>query len=269
MLKRRVIPVLLLKNGLIVRSELFRHHQIIGDPTTQLRRYNQWQVDELVYLDISREGDYDVRRSDAQIATSGDVTFLDIIEEISRHSFMPLTVGGRIRTRQDIRARLERGADKVTLNTIAHDDPEFITAATTRFGSQCIVASIDVRRDEDGHCEVYRGGHQPTGKDPVAWAREVERRGAGEILLNSIDRDGTGRGYDIDLISAVCDAVRIPVIALGGVGDWSHMRTCLNDTRVAAVAAANKFHFTEMSYRQAKHILMKSELPVRRPIAQP
>jgi len=266
MYKKRIIPVLLLKNGLIVRSELFTYHQIIGDPTTQLRRYNQWQVDELIYIDISREGDYDVRRSDAHIATSGKGHILDIIQEISRNCFMPLTFGGRIRSLDDIRLRLEHGADKVSINTVAHDEPSFIRSASAIFGSQCIVVSIDVKRDEHGRCEVYQGGHHATGKDPVAWAREVEELGAGEILLNSIDRDGTAKGYDIRLVQAVSDAVQIPVIAMGGVGHWMHMKKCLQETQASAVAAANKFHFTEMSYRQAKDYLLKADIQVRRPL---
>jgi len=266
MYKKRIIPVLLLKSGLIVRSEIFKYHQIIGDPTTQLRRYNKWQVDELIYIDISQDSDYDVRRSDASIATAGKMSLLDIIEEIAKSCFMPLTFGGRIRTLEDVRARLERGADKVCINTMAHDSPAFVSEASRRFGSQCIVVSIDVLRHASGEHEVFRGGREGTGKSPVAWALEVERLGAGEILLNSIDRDGTAKGYDIELVRDVAASVRVPVIALGGVGHWRHMQACLTSTRASAVAAANKFHFTEMSYRQAKDYLLKSGAEARRPI---
>ena len=266
MYKKRVIPVLLLKNGLIVRSELFKHHQIIGDPTTQLKRYNKWQVDELIYIDISQDDDYDVRRSDAKISTSGKVQILDIIQEVSKSCFMPLTFGGRIRTLEDIRARLGHGADKVSINTITHDDPNFVTRASTKFGSQCIVVSIDVKRHRSGECEVFKGGHIPTRKNPVIWAQEVERHGAGEILLNSIDRDGTAKGYDVELIEDVSESVNIPVIAMGGVGHWKHMACCLSKTRASAVAAANKFHFTEMSYHRAKEYLEKGGFEIRNPI---
>lgn len=265
MLKTRVIPVLLLKNGLIVRSESFKYHQIIGDPTTQLRRYDSWQVDELIYLDISQVDAYDVRRSDAKIATSGKTNVLDIISEIAKVCFVPLTFGGRIRSLQDIRDRLDRGADKVTLNTLAHNEPNLVSRASNMFGSQCIVISIDAYRLEDGTYEVYRGGRRATGVDPVAWAKEMERQGAGEILLNSMNRDGVACGYDLSLVKNVSDAVSVPVIALGGVGHWKHMAACLQETRVAAVAAANKFHFTEMSYRQAKDFLLANDCVIRSP----
>jgi len=264
MLKRRICTVLLIKNGLIVRSELFKHHQVIGDPTTQLQRYDRWQVDELIYLDISRTDKLDVRRNDAQISTSGMIDILDIIREISKNCFVPLTIGGRIRTLGDIRARLELGADKISINTVSHDDPSFISKAAERFGSQCIMVSVDVRSNL-GYREVVTGGTIATGRDPITWVQEVESRGAGEILLNSVDRDGTGKGCDLSLIEEVCNSVDIPVIAMGGVGEWSHMRECLERTNVSAVAAANKFHFTEMSYLQAKRELLKSTIPIRRP----
>lgn len=265
MYKKRVIPVLLLKHGLIVRSESFFHHQLIGDPVTQLKRYDQWQVDELIYLDISEMDEYDVGRNDASIATWGKKDIRAIVSEIARHSFMPLTFGGRIRTLQDVRERLESGADKVTLNTQAVDTPEIVTEASGRFGSQCIVVSIDVKSTEAGW-EVYKGGRTPTGMDPVVWAMEMEKRGAGEILLNSMDRDGVGTGYDLGLLDAVVSSLSIPVIALGGVGHWSHMVQALQKTNVSAVAAANKFHFTEMSYAQAKKYLLKHELSIRIPL---
>ncbi len=264
--KKRVIPVLLLKNGVIVRSELFKYHQIIGDPTTQVKRYNNWQVDELIYIDISLQDHYDVRRNDAKIATSEKTEILGIIQEISKRCFMPLTFGGRIRTLEDIRVRLTQGADKISINTVTHDDPNFVASAAERFGSQCIVVSVDALRAADGTYEVYAGGHVPTGKDPVSWAQEVERCGAGEILLNSIDRDGTAKGYDIELIRAVAESVQIPVIALGGVGHWKHMADCLAQTDVSAVAAANKFHFSEMSYLQAKQYLQKTCSDIRKPV---
>ena len=264
MLKTRLIPVLLLKNGLIVRSEGFTYHQIIGDATTQLERYNSWGVDELIYLDISREEVYDVRREDAKIKTQGRATILEIITVVSKSCFMPLTFGGRIRTLEDIRGRLERGADKVTLNTGAVEDPGFITEAANTFGNQCIVVSIDVKRAPDGRDKVFtHGGRRETDHDPVAWARAAEARGAGEILLNSIDRDGTATGYDLELIQRVADAVQIPVIACGGVGQPSHFAEGAFTGRASALAAANIFHFTELSYKRAKRHLAKAGLDVR------
>jgi cyclase len=265
MLKSRVIPVLLLKNGLIIRSEIFKYHQIIGDPTTQLERYNKWNVDELIYIDISTDDNYDVRRSDAKISTSESKNILDIISEISRVCFVPLTFGGRIRTMDDIRKRLQRGADKITLNTAAIENPEFITESANAFGSQCIVVSIDVKSREDGSYEVFKGGREVTGLDPTEWAVKVAELGAGEILLNSIDRDGTAKGYDLELINSVAEKVDIPVIAMGGVGHWMHMRKCLESTNCAAVAAANIFNFTEMSYIQSKKYLLKHNQNVRKP----
>lgn len=264
-LKTRIIPCLLLKNGLIVRSEAFKYHQIIGDPISQLTRYNQWSVDELIYLDISVDDTYDVRRSDARIETTGKQNFVEIVSEISRHCFVPLTVGGRIRSLDDMRERFANGADKIVINTLALEQPDMITRAAEAFGSQAVVISIDVRRETDGSCDVMSGGRKPTGIDPVAWAREVERRGAGEILVNSVDRDGTGKGYDIPLVRAVVEATTIPVIAMGGCGRWRHMQDVLEQARPAAVAAANIFHFTELSYKEAKKVLSKSGVPIRFP----
>jgi cyclase len=265
-LKTRIIPCLLLKNGLIVRSESFKYHQIIGDPTSQLSRYNQWSVDELIFLDISVDDEYDVRRSDARIETAGKRTILEIVAEISRHCFVPLTVGGRIRSIDDMRQRFANGADKITINTLAIDAPMMITEAAKAFGSQAVVISIDVKRAEEGY-RVMRGGRELTDLDPMAWAQEVERRGAGEILLNSTDRDGTAQGYDLDLIHSVVQATQIPVVAIGGCGHWRHMVELAQKAAPAALAAANIFHFTEMSYKQAKKYLGDRGVPIRIPNA--
>ena len=268
-LKTRLIPCLLLKNGLIIRSEKFKYHQIIGDPITQLGRYNSWLADEVVYLDITREGDYDVRRDDAKIATQNKRTILEIIEEISKVSFMPLTFGGRIRTTDDIRDRLRSGADKVTINTAAVERPNFIAESARVFGSQCIIVSIDVLRHPNGSCEVFtHGGKQATGLDPVRWAAEAARVGAGEIFLNSIDRDGTASGYDIELVASVSDAVPIPVIACGGAGSFEHFVDVIEKGHASAASAANLFHFTEFSYKNAKKHMQKVGMNVRSPYAE-
>jgi cyclase len=261
-LKTRLIPCLLLKNGLLVRSEEFSLHQIVGNPIHQVERFNAWAVDELIYIDITREGAYDMRRDDHKIKDKTEL--VDIIEEISRTCFMPLTFGGGIRSIEDIRTRLAHGADKVTVNSQAVDTPEFITEAARRFGSQAIIVSIDARKHGDGEWEVFtRWGRDATGLGPVEWAREAERRGAGEIFLNSIDRDGMAGGYDLPLIRAVSDATRIPVIACGGVGRFSHLVAGVTEGRASAVSAANIFHFTEHSTLRAKKVLAEAGVDVR------
>ena len=190
----RLIVCLLLKNGLIVRSQLFRTHQIIGTPLSTVRRLSYWNVDELVLLDISEEDYHDMRRDDLQMRYKGTST-IDILRQVSEVCFMPLAFGGRIRSLEDMRARLEAGADKCVINTQAVATPELIEQGAKQFGSQCIVVSIDACRHEDGRLEVFtEGGTKPTGLDPAELAKEVERLGAGEIFLNSIDRDGTGNG---------------------------------------------------------------------------
>jgi cyclase len=262
MLKTRLIPCLLLKNGLLVRSEEFSFHQIVGNPVQQVERFNSWAVDELVYIDITREGEYDMRRDDHKV--KGRASLLEIIEDVSRTCFMPLTFGGGIRTVEDIRARLAHGADKVTINTMAFEEPEFITDAAKLFGSQAIVVSVDARREGEGEWEVRtRWGKHATGRDVVSWVQEAERRGAGEIFLNSIDRDGMAEGYDIPLIRAVTGATRIPVIACGGVGRFEHLVAGAVEGGASAVSAANIFHFTEHSTLRAKKVLLDAGVDVR------
>lgn len=265
-LKTRLIPCLLLKNGLIVRSEKFKYHQFIGDPITQLGRYNQWLADEVIYLDISRTEGYDARRQDTKIATQDKHTIEEIIRVISKTSFMPLTFGGRIRTIDDIRLRLQCGADKVTINTQALETPEFIAEAARTFGRQCIVVSIDVKEHEDGRYEVYaQWGTRPTGRDPVTWAKDAEKLGAGEIFLNSVDRDGTAVGYDLELIRTVSESTSIPVIACGGVGKFQDFVDGIRIGKASAAAAANIFHFTELSYKNAKKHMHAAGIEVRMP----
>jgi cyclase len=261
MLKTRLIPCLLLKNGLLVRSEEFSLHQIVGNPIHQVERLNAWTVDELIYIDITREGEYDLGRDDNKIKGTDDI--VELVEQIARECFMPLTFGGRIRTIDDIRARISNGADKVTVNTQAVEAPEFIEEAARTFGSQAIVASIDVKQHGEGQWEVFtRGGAHATGLDVVEWAREVEARGAGEIFLNSIDRDGMGSGYDLPLIEAVAAVTTIPVIACGGVGTFKHLVDGVR-AGASAVSAANIFHFTEHSTQRAKRTLADAGVDVR------
>ncbi len=263
MISHRLIPVLLLKNGLIVRSQLFKTHQIIGNPVNTVRRFSNWNVDELVLLDISDEDYHDLRRDDLQVQYKGTST-LDVLRQISDVCFMPLAFGGRICSVDDMRERLAVGADKCVINTCAVQTPKIIEEGAQLFGSQCIVVSIDVCRNNNGQLEVYtHGGSKATGLDPVGWAKRVEELGAGEIFLNSIDRDGLGCGYDIDLIKRVCDAVAIPVIACGGVGAYDHFPTAITEGGASAAAAANIFHFFELSYPYAKKACLDADVPMR------
>ena len=261
MLKHRLIPVLLLQNGLLVRSQEFRIHQIIGNPIHEVKRFNEWGVDEIIYLDISRDDDYDLRREDHKVR--GLSNPMEILEAVSATCFVPLTWGGRIRTLDDIRSRISHGADKVTLNTAAFRTPELIGEAARIFGSQAVVVSIDAQRSPSGGWLVFTdGGREATGLEPAPWARRVEECGAGEILIQSIDRDGTGTGYDLDLIRSVAEAVSIPVIALGGIGGYEQYAAGIR-AGASAVAAANIWHFKELSDLGGKRALKKAGIDIR------
>ena len=259
MLKKRLIPVLLLRDGQLVRGEAFSSYRVIGDPLCEAERFNQWNVDELVYLDIG--GSDAEGRQDTRVAVQGGI--LDVLDAVARTCFSPLTFGGGIRTVEDARERISRGADKVTLGTAAIANPALVAEVASVFGSQAVVVSIDARRFPNGYAEVFaRGGHEPTTLDPVDYAREVEQLGAGEILLTSIDRDGTGRGYDLDLIREVSSAVRIPVIACGGAGCYEDFAAGIA-AGASAVAAANIFHFQELADRRAKRAMRAAGIDVR------
>lgn len=248
-----------------MRSENFAIHQNLGNPVTQVERYNAWNVDELIYIDITPDDQYDTGRDDlGGYGFKNPDTILDIVRLVSKKTFMPLTFGGKIRTLEDIRKRLALGADKVTINTRALEDPDFITEAARDFGSQAIIVSMDVLRKDNGTYEVHgRHGSEPTGRKPEEWAKEAEAQGAGEIFLNSIDRDGTAKGYDLGLIQSVVAATTIPVIACGGVGKYSDFAAGLVEGGASAVAAGNIFHFKEMSYLLAKRELKRAGLNVR------
>src|SRR3989344_285174 len=262
MLKKRLIPCLFLKNGHLVRSENFSYHQLLGDPIAQVERINSWSADELIYIDISNDDYYDLRRDDKKTKSMGNI--YDIIERVSKTCFIPLTFGGNIKTIEDIKERLRRGADKVVINTIAFENTDFIGESAKVFGRQCIVVGIDVKINSKKEYEVYVGhGKISTGLHPVVWAREVEKRGAGEIFLNSIDRDGTAKGYDITLIKMIVDSVSIPVIACGGVGIFEHFIDGIKEGGVSAVSAGNIFNFTENSIIQAKKTLKNAGIDIR------
>ena len=263
MKKKRLIPVLLLRNGFLVQSKEFRRYQNLGNPITAVKRLSEWASDELIYLDITKDDQYELRRDD--LGHPNRHSFEEIIKDVSKVTFMPITVGGRIRTLQDIEQRLLWGADKIAINTEPLHKPAFIEEAAREFGSQCTVISIDAKLTEGRYVVMSGGGTQPTPYDPVEWARLVEQRGAGEILLNSIDRDGMKMGYDIELIGSVASAVSIPVIALGGVGEWAHFAEALQKTQADAVAAANIFHYIDQSVYLAKKCLYEQGCKVRPP----
>ncbi len=263
MKKKRLIPILLLKNGWLVQSRGFKRFQNLGNPITSVKRLSEWASDELIYLNISREEHYDIRREDQGYPNRK--TFLEIIEDVAKVTFMPITVGGRIRTLKDIETRLLLGADKVSINSKCFEDKKFILEAAKEFGSQCIVVSMDVKLIEGSYVVMSDCGSNATGYHPKEWAQIIESQGAGEILLNSIDRDGMKGGYDIELISLVADSVEIPVIACGGVGEWEHFAEALSKTKADAVAAANIFHYIDQSVYLAKKYLHDGGFPVRPP----
>ena len=252
MLKVRIMPTLLYKNLGLVKGERFDPWRRVGGAMQAIKVYNMREVDELVFLDITATNE-------------GRQPDFDLIDDLADECFMPLTVGGGVRDANDVQNLLKVGADKVSLNTIAVDAPDVVKTCAERYGSQCIVVSIDARREDDGRHQVYtHSASRPTGLDPVAVARQAEENGAGEILLTSIDRDGTMTGYDVDLINAVSRAVKVPVVASGGCGDYAHMKDALADGEASAVAAASIFHFTERTPAEAKAYLESCGFPVRR-----
>jgi len=252
MLKKRLIPSLLVRNGRIVQSRNFRHPQVIGNAYTAVDFFNAWAVDEIIILDVSPD-------------KSLRPKFLEIVEGLSKRCFVPLTVGGWLQTNEDIREVLNRGADKVCINTQVFKTPAFISEAANTFGSQCIVISIDVRGTTYESYEVYiEHAKTPTGVHPVDWTKQVQDLGAGEIYLTSVDRDGSMQGYDLDLMRAITGVAEIPVIAFGGVGEWQHMVEAVLEANVDAVSAANIFHYTEHSTKKAKEYLIDAGVDVRK-----
>ena len=253
MLTRRIIPCLDVTAGRVVKGVKFQELRDAGDPVESAKAYDAQGADELVFLDITASSD------ERQIMR-------DVVAATAEQCFMPLTVGGGLRNVADIEAMLRAGADKVSLNTAAIKDPELIRAAAERFGAQCIVVAIDAKREPDGRSwRVYtHGGRNPTELDAVAWARQAVELGAGEILLTSMDADGTKAGYDVALTRAVSDAVGVPVIASGGAGELSHFADVLEDGGASAVLAASLFHFGTLPVPQVKDYLATRGLPVRR-----
>lgn len=261
MLKTRLIPVLFLKNGLLVRSERFVDFRELGNPFHQLERLSDWSADELIYVDITRSGEHNLKRDDHMIKSMSNI--LEILREISKRCFMPLTFGGRIQTLAQVDEYIRNGADKVIVNTGAYLNPGLISQIEKKYGSQCVVVGIDVCVEKGTHIMYTNNGTTRVDDDPLEYARNVEQLGAGEIFLNSIDRDGMATGYDIEFIQKMVEAVSIPVIACGGAGTANDFVELMSKTNVAAVAAGNIFNFTEDAYQRAKKQLKKSNLPVR------
>ncbi len=248
---KRIIPCLDVTGGRVVKGTNFVNLHDAGDPVELAAFYDREGADELIFLDITASHE-------------GRKTVLDMVRRTAEEVFIPYTVGGGIGTLEDIRAMLTAGADKVSMNTAAVKNPLLITKASARFGSQCIVVAIDARSTEPGKWEVYiHGGRTPTGIDAVWWASEVERLGAGEIMLTSMDRDGTLDGYDIPLTRAISRAVHIPVIASGGVGNLDHIAQGLTAGEADAALAASIFHFGTYSIAETKQYLSQHNVPVR------
>lgn len=249
--KKRLIAALVVRDGIVVQSIGFKTYLPVGRPEIAARFFNDWGIDEIILLDITA-------------AAEGRVIDPAMVERVSHACFVPLTVGGGIRNVDDVRGLIQSGADKVSVNRLALDDLAEVSEATRVFGSQCIVASIDVRKTGPGGYHVFAAsGTRPTGLEPAAFAHELAAAGVGEILLNSIDLDGSKQGFDLDLIDRVAAAVNIPVIALGGAGHPAHFAAVLRRDNVSAAAAANLFHFTEHSVALVKSCLRNQGIDIR------
>jgi len=251
MLKSRIIPCLDVKDGRVVKGVQFENLRDAGDPVESALAYDRAGADELCFLDIT-----------ASHENRG--TILDVVRRTAEVAFMPLTVGGGVRAIDDIRNLLLAGADKVSINSAAVADRDFVRRASEKFGAQCVVVAIDAKQVEKGRWEIFtHGGRRPTGIDAFAYAKEVEALGAGEILLTSMDRDGSKSGFDLALTRAISDAVRIPVIASGGVGALDHLVEGVKQGHASAVLAASIFHFGEYTIRQAKERMCAAGIAVR------
>lgn len=253
MLAKRIIPCLDVDNGRVVKGVRFLDIKDAGDPVEIARRYDREGADELAFLDITASSD-------------NRDTMVHVVEQVAGEVFIPLTVGGGIRTLDDIRRMLNAGADKVSINTAAVARPEFVHEAAERFGSQCIVVALDAKQVSENpkRWEIFtHGGRKPTGLDAIEWARRMVDYGAGEILLTSMDRDGTKQGFDLHLTRAISEAVTVPVIASGGVGNLQHLADGILRGKADAVLAASIFHFAEYTIRQAKDHLAAQGIEVR------
>jgi cyclase len=256
MLAKRIIPCMDVTAGRVVKGVRFVELVDAGDPVEIAKRYDRAGADELAFLDITASAD-------------GRDLILEVIEAVAAEVFIPLTVGGGVRSVEDVRRLLNAGADKVSINSSALLDPELVSRASARYGSQCIVIALDCKKESDGRWQVYsHGGRKASGRDALEWAREIEQRGAGEILLTSMDRDGTRSGFDLGLTRAVANAVNVPVIASGGVGSLAHLLEGVREGGADAVLAASIFHFGEFSIAEAKHFMAAHGVPMRSPAVE-
>jgi len=253
MLKQRLIAVILVRDGRVVQSVKFKHTNVIHyDAIHAIESFNRWAIDEIVVLNVSKEKESKEK-------------FLEVINKISNECFVPLCVGGWVEDMEYARALLSNGADKFTVNTEAFNNPDFISTLAKKFGSQCVVVSIDSKKDEDGNEFVaINRGRDITETSTFDWAKKAEKYGAGELFVNSIDHDGNRKGYNLDLIDNVAKSANVPVIAMGGVLQWKHLVEGVNQTACSAVAAANIFHYTEHSTKKAKQALLNEELNFRK-----
>lgn len=263
MKKKRLIPVLLLKNGWIVQSHKFTNFKNLGNPITSVKRLSEWCSDELIYLDISKEEKYDIKRDDQNYPNRA--SFLDIIEDVAKMAFMPLSVGGNIKSIKDIEIRIKKGADKVCINTAALNDENLIKEAVKEFGSQCIINSVDTKKINGNYFVINTKIMKNTNLQIVDWVKKIEELGVGEIFVNSIDNDGVGDGYDIDLANKIKKNIKIPIIFCGGAGSKEDFSKLVKETDIDAVAAANIFHFSDQSLYYIKKHLFESNLNFREP----
>ena len=250
MLTKRIIPCLDVKDGKVVKGTSFVQLKYAGDPVPLARKYSEEGADELVFLDITAS--YEKRK-----------IMIDIVRKVAEQVFIPFAVGGGIRTIKDIRALLNAGADKVSINTAAVENPGLLRKAADTFGSQCIMVAIDAKKSATGWEVFVRGGREPTGKDAHAWAKEAERMGAGEILLTSMDKDGTKEGYDIELTRSMAETVNIPIIASGGAGSLETIANVLKEGKADAALAASIFHYGKYSIAQVKEYLKGKGIEIR------
>ena len=267
MLKTRLIPVLLLKNGILVRSKNFTFHQLIGNHIEQVKRYSAWKADEIIYLDISRDDNYGLdsiqniigsSSSKSEVVKNSKKNIIDVISDISKICRIPLSIGGKIKNLDDIKKRLTAGADKVVINSAAIENPNFIQQASKEFGSQCIVVSVDVKKIEKNNWKIFKKfGKEMTNLNLLEWIEKIQDLGAGEILIQSIDRDGTSKGYDLDLLNTISKIIKVPYILLGGVGNFDDFVAANKANKEVSLAAANIFHFTEQSVLNAKKYMFK------------
>ena len=250
-MKIRLIPILFYKNGNLVRSENFDIHQILGDPVTQVKRYNSWDIDEIIYINISNGKNFEQKNK--SFFNKG--SFQEVMSIASKECFSPIGFGGGINNLEDAKKYFQNGADKISINSLLFNNIDKLNEFANVFGSQSIIASIDVKKINNQYKMYSAKNNMIYDHDILKFVKDIEKRGAGEILLNSVDKDGMGKGYDINLIKAVNDAISIPLIPCGGVGKFDHFSDLLSQIELSAIAAGNIFNFTERSYEKIKQFL--------------